>query len=254
MPEKSKTLENDPKAYDLSTTLQSWPAVSYRKPVVGLLASALVILWLGEYTNVDLLLANWFYDAQSHTFPWRYHWITSTFLHYWVKKAIVAFGFLLMAVALVDAVKHLPGISAWPRIRLRMVAWSALLVPWVISTIKSYSVLACPWDLQRYGGDAPYLRLLDAVPPGLPPGHCFPAGHASAGLWLAAFAVFWLPAQPAKAMRVFLAGLSVGIFLGIVQQVRGAHFLTHTLWSVWIAIAIMLIIFACYVRQLQQPA
>jgi membrane-associated PAP2 superfamily phosphatase len=73
-------------------------------------------------------------------------------------------------------------------------------------------------------------------------------------LWLAAFAVFWLPEQPAKAMRVFLTGLGVGIFMGLVQQVRGAHFLTHTLWSVWIAIAILLIIFRCYAKQLQQTA
>ena len=226
----------------------------YKKAAAGLLTSALLILWLGEYTNADQLLANWFYDPQSHTFPWRYNWLTSTFLHYWVKKAIVAVGFLLMAVALLDAVKHLPGISARMRIRLRIVAWSALLIPLVISTIKRYSVLACPWDLQMYGGDAPYLRLLDAVPPGLQPGHCFPAGHASAGLWLAAFAVFWLPEQPTKAMRVFLSGLGVGFFLGIVQQARGAHFLTHTLWSVWIAIAILLVIFARYAKQLQQPA
>lgn len=226
----------------------------YKKTAAGLLTSALFILWLGEYTNADLLLANWFYDAQSRTFPWRHNWLTSTFLHYWVKKAIVGVGYLLMAVALVDTVKHLPGISAGMRIRLRVVAWSALLIPLVISTIKRYSVLACPWDLQMYGGDALYLRLLDAVPPGVQPGHCFPAGHASAGLWLAAFAVFWVPTKPLKALRVFLAGLGVGLFLGLVQQARGAHFLTHTLWSVWIAIAILLIIFARYAKQLQQSA
>ncbi|HZV62415.1 MAG TPA: phosphatase PAP2 family protein [Methylophilaceae bacterium] len=238
----------------MSTLRSSWLVGPSHKAVLGLLASALFILWLGEYTNTDLLLANWFFDPQSRTFPWRYNWLASTFLHYWVKKALVAFGFLLMAVVVVDAVKHLPGISARRRVRLRVVAWSALFIPLVISTIKSHSVLACPWDLQRYGGDAPYLRLLDAVPPGLQAGHCFPAGHASAGLWLAAFAVFWLPEQPAKAMRVFLAGLGVGILMGIVQQVRGAHFLTHTLWSVWIAIAILLIICRCYAKQLQHTA
>lgn len=26
-----------------------------------------------------------------------------------------------------------------------------------------------------------------------------------------------------------------GLFLGWVQQLRGAHFLTHTLWSAWVA-------------------
>ena len=28
--------------------------------------------------------------------------------------------------------------------------------------------------------------------------------------------------------------LAVGIFLGLSQQLRGAHYLSHTLWSAWL--------------------
>ena len=33
---------------------------------------------------------------------------------------------------------------------------------------------------------------------------------------------------------------SVGAASGWLQQMRGAHFLTHTLWSMWISCAIVL--------------
>jgi membrane-associated PAP2 superfamily phosphatase len=127
------------------------------------------------------------------------------------------------------------------RKRLRFTAVAAVLVPLIISVLKRQSVLHCPWDEQRYGGTAPYLKLLDAVPSSMQAGHCFPAGHASTGLWLAAFCVFWLPHRPRVAIGVFFAGLGVGFVLGWVQQMRGAHFLSHTLWSMWIASAILLI-------------
>lgn len=220
--------------------------------IAALAAAALCILWLGEWTNVDLLLADWFYDARLHAFPWRYNWFADIFIHRWLKKCIVAGGMVLMGVALIDAFKPIPRISAWLRVRLRVVAWSALLIPTTISLLKRNSVLACPWDVQRYGGDAPYLRLLDDVPPALSAGHCFPAGFASTGLWLAACGVFWLPHHPVIARRVFAVGIGYGMLLGWVQQARGAHFLTHTLWSAWIAVALLLLIVALHAGQLNR--
>ena len=95
-------------------------------------------------------------------------------------------------------------------------------------------------SIDRYGGSEPLLRVLDWVPPGWHAGHCFPAGHASAGMWLAALAVFWLPHHPRRALAVFLGGSGVGLLLGWVQQMRGAHFLTHTLSTAWITSAVVL--------------
>jgi membrane-associated PAP2 superfamily phosphatase len=224
------------------------------KAAMALLVSAIIILWLGNYTNFDLQLADLFYDPRRHTFPWRHNWFAVVIVHNWLKYLIMAPALLLMAFVLVDTLRPFSAISAFIRVRLRVVALSALLIPSVISLMKCFSAMECPWDLERYGGHSPYLRLLDIIPSGWQAGHCFPAGYASAGLWLAAIAVFWLPAQPAKAMRVFLAGLGVGIFLGLVQQVRGAHFMTHTLWSVWITSAILLIIYAFHAKQLNRTS
>lgn len=39
---------------------------------------------------------------------------------------------------------------------------------------------------------------------------------------------------PATARRWLAAALFVGLLLGIAQQVRGAHYMSHTLWTGWI--------------------
>jgi len=133
------------------------------------------------------------------------------------------------------------------------VAFSAVIIPTVISLLKRFSYSHCPWNIDRYGGDMPYMRLLDSVPVGLPPGQCMPAGHASSALWLASLAVFWLPGKPRFALVTYLGGLASGFILGWFQQMRGAHFLTHTLWSVWIAGLIVFVLIFVYAQKLLNP-
>jgi membrane-associated PAP2 superfamily phosphatase len=41
---------------------------------------------------------------------------------------------------------------------------------------------------------------------------------------------------------VALAALLFGGMVGWLQQLRGAHFLTHTLWSIWLACATVLLV------------
>ena len=41
--------------------------------------------------------------------------------------------------------------------------------------------------------------------------------------------------------------LGLGMLLGGVQQLRGAHFLTHTLWTAWIACAVAGLLYALLV-------
>ena len=89
----------------------------------------------------------------------------------------------------------------------------------------------------------PYYRLLEFMPDFVIAGNCFPAGHASGGLWLISLCVFWLPAEPKKAIPAGVAGLAVGLTMGISQQLRGAHFLSHTLWSIWFAAALILVLY-----------
>ena len=66
------------------------------------------------------------------------------------------------------------------------------------------------------------------------PGRCFPSGHASTAFsFLAGW--FALRRDAPRAARIWLAAT---IFLGLVfsgvQVMRGAHYLSHCLWTGWI--------------------
>jgi membrane-associated PAP2 superfamily phosphatase len=207
-----------------------------------LLVSALAIFWLGRYTDIDLMLADRAFDQHAGTFPWRHAWLAETFSHGILKLVLTGAGVVAVVTAAVDLVR--PRTSFGRRLRLQVVALSAILVPLVTSMLKRQSIAHCPWDLERYGGTEPYVRLFDALPHGAIAGHCLPGGHASAALWLLSLGVFWLPHAPRKALAVAIAAATFGFAVGWGQQLRGAHFLTHTLWSVWIATALVLVLVA----------
>jgi membrane-associated PAP2 superfamily phosphatase len=175
------------------------------------------------------------YDFTTGTFAWSNNWYADILMHQWMKLVFISMGLVTAASLLLNHVFSLGWFSVDVRRKLYIILCSAALVPLSVSLMKMLSVHSCPWDLIRYGGVAPYLRIFDTLPPGFAAGHCFPAGHASSALWLPAFAVFWLPARPRTAAAIFAAALTPGLVLGYIQQMRGAHFLTHTLWSVWIA-------------------
>jgi len=104
----------------------------------------------------------------------------------------------------------------------------------VVSSLKSLSATSCPWDLAEFGGVARYAShwALGMVDGG--GGRCFPAGHASAGFAFVG-GYFALRRRQPRAARLWLAAsLAAGLVLGGAQQVRGAHFMSHTLWTGWL--------------------
>jgi len=219
-------------------------ARALRRLAVMLAAGALAILWLGRWTDLDLVLADAVFDANSGAFPWRDAWLTVTLNHVIVKQLLTVLAVGVVGYALVDACRPRAALGAPGRLRLRIVALSAILVPAVTSTLKHLSASHCPWDLLRYGGEQPYVRLFGAFPAGVMPGQCLPAGHASSALWLVALAVCWLPERPSRARTAALLAIGAGATVGYLQQLRGAHFVTHTLWSIWIACTIVVALIA----------
>ncbi len=216
-----------------------------RLPLAGayfaLMLSALLVIAIGRFTNIDLIIEDYYYSPELNVFVWKNSWFANQLMHIYVKDIIIFIVLIFIGFVVIDVLRHFTFIDTWLRVRLRFAVIAAILIPTIISGLKQTSALHCPWDVRRYGGTASYLRLFDAIPANMDAGHCFPAGHASTGLWLAALCVFWLPHRPRAALVVCMAGLGAGFLLGWVQQMRGAHFLTHTLTSVWIASAIMLI-------------
>ncbi|WP_342120672.1 phosphatase PAP2 family protein [Pseudoduganella sp. OTU4001] len=205
--------------------------------VLALAASAALILWLGQSTDVDLRLADMLFDRSRGVFPLQHAWFAEQFNHVILKAVLICLASGAVVLALWDVWRPMPE----RRLGLRVLAMTAVSEPVVISLLKRASSSHCPWELERYGGSAPYIRLLEWMPYGIEPGHCLPGGHASSALWLVALAAFWWPHQPRKALVIGASMLLFGLGVGWVQQMRGAHFLTHTLWSAWIACAIAML-------------
>lgn len=214
---------------------------NFRQALYGLFITGLLFAYLGRYSHLDLRMADWMYNAPEQTFPWKDSWFAAVFMHKWVKYFFIGIGLAMINLMIVDYWKSFGLLTGDVRRKTAVVVMSFIAVPLVVSLIKSQSIHHCPWDIQRYGGLAPYLRLFDSLPDEVKAGHCFPGGHASSGLWLAAFAVFCLPNRPRMAFVMFAIGLFPGLALGWVQQLRGAHFLSHTLWSAWVAGAVILL-------------
>ena len=207
----------------------------FKQYFIALAVMVVVLIYIGRHTDIDLRLADWMYDFSSQSFPWNENWFVTVFMHRWIKILFIGFALILFFCLAVNGAYGMVWFSPATHYRLYVVALSSAIIPFVVSILKSVSIHACPWNLERYGGHAPYLRILERIPDGVVAGHCFPAGHASSALWLAAFSVLWLPHRPKAAVLAFTLLSVPGLVIGWVQQMRGAHFFTHTLWSMWIS-------------------
>ena len=188
----------------------------------------LVCLLAWDALGQDRALAHAFGTGSG--FPMREHWLFSQVLHEGARRV----GWLLMLVVALGVwwpIGLLRRIDLGERLQL---AISVLVALGVVSSLKSLNATSCPWDLAEFGGVARYAShwALGVVDGG--GGRCFPADHASAGFAFVG-GYFALRHRQPRAARLWLAAsLAAGMILGGAQQVRGAHFMSHTLWTGWL--------------------
>jgi membrane-associated PAP2 superfamily phosphatase len=130
---------------------------------------------------------------------------------------------------------------------------SVTLATLAVSLLKSLTRMDCPWDLLRYGGTRPFIGMFEARH-GLAASGCFPAGHASAGYAWVALYFAALAARPAWRWAGLAIGLAGGALFGVSQQLRGAHFLSHDLWSLATCWLVALALYLLMLRGRRQPA
>jgi membrane-associated PAP2 superfamily phosphatase len=199
----------------------------------NLLLGALTLLALGlllgwDSTGGDLALAR--LAGTPAGFPWR----DNAFLVHVMHESAKNLSWLFV-IALFAGIRWPLGILRRVPVRARaQLAFTVLLSVISISLLKHASHTSCPWDLKEFGGVASHVShwAWKAYDGG--PGGCFPAGHASA-----AFAYvggyFVLRRVSPRAAAIWLGvSLAAGLMLGVSQQLRGAHYMSHTLWTAWI--------------------
>lgn len=204
--------------------------LAYWHLIVPLLAAPLM-WWVFETTNLDRWLIGFYYDAAAHAFPLRDDVIMEGVMHSGLKMVVIAIGLALFGAWLLSFL--VPQLPPYRR-RLLWLFIAMTGATLLVSLLKQYSALHCPWDLAEYGGYAPFHTLFERLPDNAAPGHCFPGGHASGGFALFAF-YFGLRDTHARQARLWLAAAVVlGMMMGWSQMMRGAHFLSHTVWSAWV--------------------
>ncbi len=205
--------------------------------VVGLNIALLIALAACELGRLDMPLARLFGGPDG--FALREHWVLAATLHGGGRVLSWALV-LVLCLGVWWPFGWLRRLALSQRLQLAVGTLAAVVI---VSLVKNHNGTSCPWDLTDFGGLIPasshWLGFL--VPDG-GSGRCFPAGHASAGFAFVAGYFAIRGADPRLARRWLAGALLAGFVLGLGQQVRGAHFMSHTLWSAalcwWVALAL----------------
>ncbi len=200
-----------------------------------LLAAFMLLVYPTTGLDTDLIAP--YFDAATRSFPLDQHWFFEKIMHTGLKNCIVAvaIGVLLAWLAgfKIKAFAPQQQLYLWTFVGM-VVTTSA------VSLLKYNSIHGCPSSLSLYGGTLPYLKLFANLPAGVEMGKCFPGGHASGGFALMAFYFALRDAKPKLATYMLALGLLMGFVMGWAQMMRGAHFLSHNLWTAWLVWMLLL--------------
>lgn len=213
--------------------------MSVREPspwvLPGLLLALLALLaW--DASGLDLLLARCFGDATG--FAARDAFWARSLLHDGGRWAS-GMGLLLGGI---EALRRAPVRQGPSRRERRRALLATVLLMLAISALKQLSRSSCPWSLAEFGGGSSvWVSHWNWWQTDGGPGHCFPSGHAAASFAFVAWLWIWAPwraQRPWVWALLCLAVLGGGMLGALAQSARGAHYLSHSLWTAWLCAAL----------------
>ncbi|NOT80153.1 MAG: phosphatase PAP2 family protein [Bacteriovoracaceae bacterium] len=204
--------------------------------VLTIFISFLFLMIFARNSGLDIKLANLFFKPELK-WIYRDHFFFEDILHkkgVWLTILIFLWLIFKVFVSYFHAKKK--DLEYY-----FLVLISSILSVLFVATLKNYSTLSCPWNLQNFGGAQPATSLINIFSANVPKGHCFPSGHASGGYcFLSLYFIYFLLTGHRIYKKLFL-GLFLGFVFGLTQQIRGAHFLSHDFATIAISIIIPLI-------------
>lgn len=219
----------------------AWATWQLLLPLLAFVAANIVLLGL----DGDRWIADWIFGLEGHRWALQHIVLTTEIIHVGGKRLSALAWLVVVALAIAAWRK-----DDWAHLRRPLVclALSVVVSTLLVSYLKHVTHMDCPWDLTAYGGGRPYFGLFDARPASLRSSGCFPAGHASAGYAWVALYFFFLSTRPAWRWFGLGVGLAAGLVFGISQQLRGAHFLSHDVWSLMLCWLTALLLHRATVR------
>lgn len=205
-----------------------------------------------SFTWTDAVVARaLFFDSAHGRWIGADNWWVNEFLHTggrWLVRLLVVASMCTWIASGIDAsLERLRRPAAYFTV-------SVILSVGIVGFLKTVTNVDCPWDLDLFGGQYPFIHLFAKRPDALRHGHCFPAAHASSGYALLAL-YFVFRERSGMFARVGLAlGVGTGLLFGLAQQSRGAHFISHDLWSATITWLVVLTLYTVgFKAQLWDP-
>lgn len=198
-------------------------------PVGGSIDQNLIHPWMDQY-------GHFLYRDNVYLVKWNHQYLKHILILYYL-----CFLCLWLASFKVASLKP----SRWS---YGYMFWVSILSTGLVGLLKSHSRHACPWNMTQSTGTG-FVWDFSATQ-----GHCFPGGHASTGFALiTGFFVYWLISKK-YAYLFLLLGVTLGFIMGWGQMMRGAHFLSHNLWTAWTIFTFNVVLYAIFYKKFQSTA
>lgn len=223
-----------------------WVAWQLVLPLALLAAATICLIPLGG----DRWIADRIYAWEGGHWSLRGSFLLNQVLHAGGKALSFVAWFAVAAMAVRSMFD-----ARWKPLRrpLLVLLLSIVASTLVVSILKHTTRMDCPWNASIYGGTHPYFSLLQARPAGIKPSGCFPAGQASAGYAWVALYFFFASVRPAWRRIGLGIGICAGAVLGIAQQLRGAHYLSHDLSTLAVSWFVALCLHRLSLRGVRHP-
>jgi membrane-associated PAP2 superfamily phosphatase len=209
--------------HPMPTNIRKFLTAHFLLPVIVLITISIFI----TVSDVDRIVADYFYAIQGNQWAWKDSFIAEQFFHKGGRNLSLIFALASLALLISSCFQNSLGAHTKPLLYLFLATTGGSLL---ISILKASFSVPCPWEFYRYGGTLDYHNLIEQLFLRNGSG-CFPAGQASAGYaWVSCY-FLGLHYQSKWRWAGLIIPILAGIILGFAQQIRGAHFISHDLWT-----------------------
>jgi len=203
------------------------PALKKTLPILAIILGALIMTLLIRMWDLDMRVANYFYD--DHTEEWSSR--SSAFWGFIYKYSFIP-SFIISLFCLIALFVSIgkPKFSKWRKVYAYL-ALVMIIGAGIISNLilKNNWGRPRPSEVLEFGGKYAFEPVFTIDT--LSTGKSFPSGHASMGYFLIAFGVMLWSRNKKLGAALTIVGLILGSLIGTARIAQGGHFLSDVVWA-----------------------